>query len=173
MIRDATQEDLPRILAITNHEILTGTALWASTPATLESRAAWMQDRLRAGCPVLVATGDGLVQGFGSYGQFGPNDGWRHTVEHSIYVDPAFQRRGHGAALLRALMAHAARAGRHAMIAGIAAENTGSIALHARHGFTAQPAMKQVGRKFDRWLDVVFMHRLLDDEPGGDDAALD
>jgi L-amino acid N-acyltransferase YncA len=150
MIRAATVDDLPRILAITNHEILTGTALWNITPATLETRGAWMQERLQAGFPVLVAELDGCVQGFGSYGPFRPHDGFRQTVEHSLYVDPAFQRRGQGDALLGALVGHAT-----------AAENTGSIALHARHGFAALPPLPQVGAKFGRWLDLVFVHRLL------------
>ncbi len=161
MIRAATVDDLPRILAITNHEILTGTALWSITPATLETRGAWMQERLQAGFPVLVAELDGGVQGFGSYGPFRPHDGYRQTVEHSLYVDPAFQRRGQGGALLGALVAHATAAGLHAMIGGIAAENAASIALHARHGFAALPPLPQVGAKFGRWLDLVFVHRLL------------
>jgi phosphinothricin acetyltransferase len=160
-IRDAGPADLPRILEITNHAILTGTALWTIIPATLASRGAWMAERQAAGFPVLVMEQDGIVQGFGSYGPFRPHDGFKHTVEHSLYIDAAAQRRGHGQAMLAALIAHATAAGVHAMIGGIAAENAASIALHLRFGFTVAATLPEVGRKFDRWLDLVFMHRLL------------
>lgn len=161
LIRDARADDLPRILALTNHEILTGTALWTIVPATPEGRAAWVAERQSVALPVLVVERDGQVAGFGSYGPFRPHDGYLHTVEHSLYIDPAAARRGLGTAMLRALVAHAAAAGRHAMIGGIEAGNTASIALHERQGFRVAGTLPQVGRKFDRWLDLVFMHRLL------------
>ena len=165
IIRDAVPDDLPRVLEITNHAILTGTALWTITPATLEMRGAWMAERRAAGHPVLVVVEDGAVQGFGAYGPFRPHDGFRHTVEHSLYIDPSAQRRGHGRAMLSALVARATEAGLHAMVGGIAAENAASIALHQRFGFTMAARLPEVGRKFSRWLDLVFMHRLLDERP--------
>ena len=164
-IQDAGPHDLPRILEITNGAILTGTALWTITPATIESRGAWMAERRAAGHPVLVVVQDGAVQGFGSYGPFRPHDGYRHTVEHSLYIDPSAQRRGHGQAMLSALIAHATEAGLHAMVGGIDAQNAASIALHARFGFTVAARLPEVGAKFGRWLDLVFMHRLLDAGP--------
>ncbi len=160
-IRDAVPDDLPRILEITNHAILFSTALWTITPATLATRGAWIAERQSAGHPVLVVEQDGTVQGFGSYGPFRPHDGYLHTVEHSLYIDPAAQRRGLGQAMLAALVAHGTARGKHAMIGGVAAENHASIALHERLGFSAAGTLPQVGRKFDRWLDLVFMHRLL------------
>ena len=160
-VRDATFADLPRILAITNQAITDTTALWTITPATLETRGAWMSDRLAAGLPVLVAEADGEVVGFGSFGPFRPFDGYLHTVEHSLYVDPAWQGRGLGRALLATLVARAEAMGRHAMVAGIEAGNTASIRLHERAGFVASGTLPQVGRKFERWLDLTFMVRLL------------
>lgn len=160
-VRDATLGDLPRILAITNQAIAETTALWTITPATLETRGAWMGDRLAAGFPVLVAEADGVVAGFGSFGPFRPFDGYLHTVEHSLYVDPAWQGRGLGRAMLAALVARAEAMGKHAIVAGIEAGNTGSIRLHALAGFVASGTLPQVGRKFDRWLDLTFMVRLL------------
>lgn len=165
VIRDSGAADLPRILAITNREILTGTALWTIVPATLASRGAWMAERQGAGYPVLVVVENGTVAGFGSYGAFRPHDGYLHTVEHSLYIDPAAARRGLGTAMLDALIRHAAAAGRHAMIGGIEAGNAASLALHQRLGFRAAGTLPQVGRKFDRWLDLVFMHRLLGPNP--------
>ena len=161
LIRDAGPADLPRILDITNHAILTGTALWTIVPATLESRRAWMAERQQAGHPVLVVEQDGAIAGFGSYGPFRPHDGYLHTVEHSLYIDPAATRRGLGTAMLRALVEHATARGKHAMIGGVEAGNAASITLHERLGFRVAGTLPQVGAKFGRWLDLVFMHRLL------------
>lgn len=160
-VRDARPDDLGRILEITNDAILTGTALWTITPATRGTRAAWIAEREAAGFPVLVVERDGSVEGFGSYGTFRPHDGYLHTVEHSLYIAPRAQRCGLGQAMLAALVERATAQGRHAMIGGVAAENAASIALHRRLGFTAAGMLPQVGRKFGRWLDLVFMHRLL------------
>ncbi len=161
MIRDAVDADLPTIVAITNHEILTGLALWNDTPVTIENRTTWLRERQAAGFPVLVAEAEGVAVGFGSYGPFRPHEGYRHTVEHSVYVETSFRGRGFGDALLSALMSHAEAAGMHAMIGAVGAANAASIALHERHGFAAAARLPQVGRKFDQWHDLVLMHRLL------------
>ena len=160
-VRDATPADLPRILAITNQAITETTALWTIAPATLETRGAWMAERLAAGFPVLVAEADGAVTGFGSFGPFRPFDGYLHTVEHSLYIDPAWQGRGLGGAMLAALVARAEAMGKHAIVGGIEAGNVASIRLHERVGFTVAGTLPQVGRKFERWLDLTFMVRLL------------
>jgi len=160
-VRDATLSDLPRILAITNWAITETTALWTIAPATLAARGAWMAERLGAGFPVLVAEAEGAVAGFGSYGPFRPHDGYLHTVEHSLYVDPAWQGRGLGRVMLAALLERAATAGKHAMVGGIEAGNTASIRLHQRAGFADNGTLPQVGRKFDRWLDLTLMVKLL------------
>lgn len=160
-IRDATEADLPAILAITNDAILTTTANWNIRPTTLEQRAEWLAERRAAGFPVLVAEEAGAVCGFASYGPFRAFDGYAHTVEHGLYVAPWAQRRGHGAALLGALIARAEAAGLHVMVAGIEAGNVASLALHARFGFVRVGLMPEVGRKFDRWLDLVLMQRIL------------
>ena len=160
-IRDATEADLPRILAITNQAITEGTALWTIQPATLETRAAWMRERFAAGFPVLVGHQEDEVIGFGSFGAYRPWDGYAHTVEHSLYVDPAAQRRGCGRLLLNSLIDRARATGKHAMVGGIEASNTASIALHRAAGFEEAGVLREVGRKFDRWLDLLFMVRYL------------
>lgn len=86
-IRAATDADLPAILAILNEAILNSTAVWSLTPSTLEQRRSWMADRQAKGMPVLVSELDGTVVGFASYGEFRPWEGYKHTVEHSIYVE--------------------------------------------------------------------------------------
>lgn len=165
VVRDAAEPDLPRILDITNEAIANSTAVFSSVPATLETRRAWMAERRAQGFPVIVAETDGTMAGFGAYGPFRAWPGYIATVEHSIYVDPPMQGRGLGRALLAALVGRAQDAGMHAMVAGIAAENTRSIALHEAAGFTRCGVLPQVGQKFGRWLDLLFMVRLLNDLP--------
>jgi len=160
-VRDATDEDLGRILDITNDAIVNTTAMWSYHPTTLDARRAWLDERRARAFPVLVAEVDGNVQGFASFGDFRPWDGYLHTVEHSIYVDPTAHRRGLGRAMLSELMERARALGKHAMIGGIEAENMASLALHRSLGFAEAGRLHQVGRKFNRWLDLVFMHRLL------------
>jgi L-amino acid N-acyltransferase YncA len=161
MIRDATEADLPRILDITNQAIRETTALWTIAPATPGTRTAWRAERLAGGFPVLVAEVDRKIAGFGSFGPFRPHDGYLHTVEHSLYVDPDLQGRGHGRALLDALIERGKAMGKHAMVGGIEANNTASIRLHERAGFLRAGILPEVGRKFERWLDLLFMVRIL------------
>ena len=110
---------------------------------------------------MLVAAEGETVLGFATYGDFRPFAGYALTVEHSVYVDPAAQGRGLGGALLRALVNRAREAGLHVMVAGIEASNTASIALHQREGFQNAGVLRQVGRKFGRWLDLLFMQKFL------------
>ncbi len=166
VVRPATEADLPAILAITNDAIRTSTALWTITPTTLRARGDWMAERLADGFPVLVAERafeqTRAVVGFGSYGRFRPHEGYARTVEHSLYVDAEARGAGVGRALLQALLEAATRGGMHVMIGGIEAQNLASIALHERAGFTRSALLLQVGRKFDRWLDLLFMQKRLD-----------
>lgn len=160
-IRDATEADLPAILAITNQAIAETTSVWNNTPATLAARAAWLAERQRRGLPVLVAADGADVLGFASFGDFRPFEGYLYTVEHSIYVATTAQRCGIGAALLAALLQRAEALGKHAMLGGIEAGNTASIALHTRAGFVETGRLPEVGQKFGRWLDLVFMQKAL------------
>ena len=161
VIRPAGEADLAAILEITNDAIANGTALWMITPMTLRSRHDWWRERTADGFPVMVAERVGRVLGFGSYGRFRPQEGFLHTVEHSLYVDAGARGTGIGRALLAALLDDAVRTGKHVMIGGIEAQNAASIALHEQAGFTRSALLPQVGRKFGRWLDLLFMQKRL------------
>jgi phosphinothricin acetyltransferase len=162
LVRDATGDDVPRILEITNEAIEHTTANWSLEPTTLEERQEWFREHQRHGWPVLVAVGPGArVIGFAAYGEFRPKAGYRFTVEHSIYVDAVERGHGIGSTLLAALVDRARAAGVHVMIGGVAGDNTASIRLHERFGFTVTGHLRQVGHKFDRWLDLVFVQRTL------------
>jgi len=163
IIRDAVAADAAGILPMYNYAVRETTAIFDTTPSDLAGREAWLAKRQGGGFPVLVAEVDGAIAGFASFGEFRAWDGYRFTVEHSIYVDPARHREGIGRALLAALIERARASGKHAMMAGIAAENAGSIALHQALGFREVGRIPQVAEKFGRWLDLVFLQLLLDD----------
>jgi len=161
LLRDAAEADLPAITAILNDAISNTTAVWSLKPTDLAERLGWWRARVDAGFPVLVALQDNAVVGFASYAQFRPWEGYARTVEHSIYVARSARRQGIGALLLDALVERATTAGLHRMVAGVDATNQGSIDLHLRAGFTEQGRLSEVGRKFDRWLDLLFLVRAL------------
>lgn len=160
-IDSAQPTDVDAIAAILNHAIENTTAIWYDQPRTTEQVAAWIDERLRAGLPFLVARRDGAVVGYTTYGQFRPWPAYRQSVELTIMVDRAHQRRGIGRRLLERLLDEAQRAGVHAIIAGIEAGNQPSIELHRRLGFVEVGRLPEVGRKFDRWLTLVLMQRVL------------
>ncbi len=162
-LRDADDADLPGILAIYNEVIAHSTAVYATEPVTLAERRAWFAARRERGFPVLVAAEDGGVAGFASFGDWrGAWNGYRFTVEHSVHVRE--DRRGHGVGrrLVEALLPRAAALGKHVMIGGIDAANRDSIRFHERLGFEPVAHFREVGHKFGRWLDLLFMQRYLD-----------
>ena len=160
-VRDAEEADLPGVLAIYNEVIATSTAVFSDQPATLDDRRAWFAQRRSAGFPVLVAVDAQGVAGFASFGDFRSWPGYRYTVEHSIHVRKEVRRGGVGRALLEPLLARAAGLGKHMMLAGIDGENQASLAFHARFGFVDAGRLREVGHKFGRYIDLVFLQRAL------------
>lgn len=161
MIRPATAADLPAILAIYNEAVTTTTAIWNWGEADLANRRAWFDARALQGYPILVADSDGTAGAYASFGDWRPFEGYVHTVEHSVYVASHARRKGLGAVLLGALVDEARRLDKHVMLGGIDATNEASLALHRRLGFVETARMPEVGRKFGRWLDLVFMQKIL------------
>jgi L-amino acid N-acyltransferase YncA len=161
LIRPATEADIPAILAIYNDAVLHTAAIWNDDVVDLDNRLAWFAARRAQGFPVLVAVEGDEVLGYASYGDFRAFQGYRLTVENSIYVASAARGKGAGTALLGALVEHAAQSGKHVMVAGIEAGNDVSIRLHARHGFVETARMPELGIKFGRYLDLVFMQKTL------------
>lgn len=162
-IRPATTDDLPGILDIYNDIVATSTAVFSHAQATLTDRQTWLNGRQQAGYPVLVAERDGAVAGFSSFGEFrGAWHGYRYSVEHSVHVRRDCRGQGLGGQLVTALFAPALAMGKHVMIGGIDAANDASLRMHERLGFERVAHFREVGRKFDRWLDLVFVQRFLD-----------
>jgi len=160
-IVDANEADLPGILAIYNDAVLNTTAIWNETLVDLANRRAWLLERQALGFPVLVAQQAGEVLGYATYGPWRPHDGYKYSAEHSVYVRRDQRGRGLGLHLLQALIERARAANLHVMIAAIESENAASIRLHKRLGFVVSGQMPQVGRKFERWLDLTFMQLIL------------
>ena len=161
-IRPAVAADLPALLDIYNDVIATSTAVFALAPTTLEERSAWFEGRIRAGYPVLVAEGADGVIGFASFGEFrGAWPGYRYSVEHSVHVRQDWRGRGVGSRLIEALLPIAQKMGKHVIIGGIEAANEASLRMHERLGFERVAHFREVGHKFGRWLDLVFMQRPL------------
>jgi phosphinothricin acetyltransferase len=160
-IRDATEPDLPGILGIYNEVIATSTAVFHDRPVSLEDRRQWWQARTGQGYPVLVAIDSAGVAGYATFGDFRSWPGYRYTVEHSVYVRADRRGSGVGAELMKVLIARAEAAGKHCMVAGVDAANTGSIRFHERLGFEKAGVLREVGFKFGRWLDLVFLQRAL------------
>jgi len=166
-MRAAERADVPGILEIYNDAVLRTTASYDYEPSTLEARLDWFATKARHGFPVFVAEDESGVVGWSSFGPFRPWPGYRHTIEHSVYVAAPRRGQGIGAMLIPPLIARAREMGMRAMVAGIDATNAPSLRLHARFGFEQVAHFKEVGFKFDRWLDLVFMELLL-----GDGAAV-
>jgi L-amino acid N-acyltransferase len=158
-IRDATAADLPQILAIYNDVVLNTTAIYDRTISTLDERRAWFEGRKAQGMPVLVGESNGEVLGFSSFGEWRSRWGYRFTVEHSVHVRADRRGRGHGRALIEALFPRAAQMSVHIMVAHIDAAATASVHLHRKLGFEYVGTFREVGHKFDRWLDLVCMQR--------------
>ncbi|MBT1670096.1 GNAT family N-acetyltransferase [Curtobacterium flaccumfaciens pv. flaccumfaciens] len=157
VIRDCTPTDLDVVHALHVDAVLHSTAIWQDTPHPRAYFDGWLAERQGGGYPVVVAEVDGVVAGYATYSQWRPHQGYRLTVEHSVYVVETFRGRGIATTLMAELVARATAEGRHVMMAGICSTNTGSIALHERLGFTTVAVVPEVGRKFDRWLDLTMM----------------
>lgn len=162
-INDAIADDIDGIAAIYNHAVTTTTAIWNEVTVDAANRAAWLAERRRLGYPVLVARDEtGAVLGYASFGDWRAWDGYRHTVEHSVYVRADRRGGGVGTALTVALIERARALGKHVMVAGIEAGNAASIRLHHKLGFETVGYLKEVGTKFGAWLDLAFLQLTLD-----------
>jgi len=161
LVRTATANDLPAMLVIYNDIIINTTAVYDYEPHTIEMRRQWFTTKQEQGFPVFVAEENGVIVGFSSFGTFRTWAGFKHTVENSIYVSAEHRGKGIGKLLLPPLINAAKELKLHAIVAGIDATNVVSIKLHEKFGFVEVAHFKEVGYKFDRWLDLVFMELIV------------
>lgn len=156
-IRPAVDADVPAILALHNDAIVNSLSIWMDAPVEPANRRAWFNGRLAAGFPVLVAEISGVFAGYASYGPFRSGDGYRETVENSVYIESAQRGRGVGRALMLALLGAARAQGRHVMVAAIGLPNDASVALHRGVGFEEAGILREIGLKNGRRLDLMMM----------------
>ena len=161
IIRPAQHRDLAAITELYNEAGVGTTASYALEPVTLEDRRAWFERLTASDFPVLVLEDDGDIIGYASYAQFRPLAGYAHTGEHSVYIRSGRRAAGGGRMLMFALLDYARGRGVHVMVGVVDGANEDSLAFHRKLGFVETGRLPEVGRKFDRWLDVVFMTQVL------------
>jgi len=161
VIEHASRDDMAQILAIYNEVIRNSTAVYSEEEFTPARGDTWFDAKMTQGFPMVVARDASGVVGFGTFGEFRAWPCYRRTVEHSVHVRADCRGRGIGRALVVELMARAVAMRKHVMIAGIDADNAVSIGLHRTLGFASVGHFREVGFKFGRWLDLVFMECIL------------
>lgn len=163
IIRIARTEDLPAINDIYNYYVPRSTCTYQLEDETLQSRQAWFAVHPPDEYPVTVAEIAGSVVGWGSLSKFRDRAAYNPTVEASVYIHHEFHRQGLGRALLVDLIERARDLGYHSLIGGADGEQTASLALQASLGFEKIAHFREVGYKFGRRLDVVFMQLMLNE----------
>lgn len=157
LLRAASAADLPAINDIYNYYVEHSTCTYQESPETMESRHAWFEKQ-GPQHPVTVAVDSaGTVVGWASISPFKARSAYRFTVENSVYIRHDLRGHGIGPVLLEDLIARARAIGHHTIIAAIDAEQPASIALHKRFGFEQTAHLKEVGFKYGRWLDVIYL----------------
>ena len=161
-IRLATIADAEAILEIYNHEVVHTVATFDLVARSLGEQRQWLTARSGA-FAAIVAISDNVVVGFGSLSPYKERPAYRTSVEDSVYVHTGHQGRGIGKLLVTELLNVARVSGFHAVFARITASSTASRGLHSSCGFHLVGVEQEVGRKFNRWLDVALMQIVLAD----------
>lgn len=159
-IRPATANDLDAIRAVYNYYVTHSTCTYQIELETAAERAAWFRDRSELH-PVTVAEREGIVIGWAALSPWKSRCGYARSAEASVYIHHEHHRRGAGKALLIDLIDRAKALGLHTVIGGACSTQTASLALQAALGFEVIGTFREVGRKFDRWLDVTHTQLVL------------
>lgn len=160
-VRHATENDLPQVLDIYNDIIKNTTAVYYYEPHTLEMRKGWFDERKQSGFPIFVAEEDGVILGMSTIGPFRVPTAYLYSVENTVHVAAHARGKGIGKLLMPPIIDAAKELGLHTIIAGIDASNEVSLHLHKSFGFVEVAHFKQVGFKFDRWLDLKFLQLII------------
>ena len=161
-IRPAKMTDIPAITRIYAHAVKTGTASFELEPPDEAEMRKRMQALIDGKFPYFVAEIDGAIAGYAYASLYRTRPAYRFTVEDSVYIAPQMQRRGIGKALLVKLIEASTALGYRQMIAVIGdSEQAASIGVHKACGFADAGNLKNIGWKFDRWLDTPMMQLAL------------
>lgn len=170
VIRTATEINLPSIHEIYNFYVHSSTCTFQLEPERFDDRLAWFENRGELH-PVIVAELHGEVIGWGSLSAWKERAGYAGTVEASVYVRQEWHRHGVGRGLLSKLIERARMLGHHVLIGGACTEHAASIALQESLGFEHVGTFREVGYKFNRWLDVVYLQMFLGKHSGPEGPA--
>lgn len=161
LIRDATFDDLGAMLAIYNEQVLTSTSTFDLRERSQEAQHAWFLQHQEGLHPVVVGERAGQVVAWGSLSVYKPRPAYQHTVEVSVYVHQQARSQGLGTVLLKHLCERGQSSGVHTIVAYIVSSNQASLRMSRACGFVEAGRLREVGYKFDTWLDVVIMQRIL------------
>jgi L-amino acid N-acyltransferase YncA len=161
-VRFANQNDVSLIRDIFNDVIENTTAIYQNTLRTKEQIDEWFQVKTQNDWPVFIIEMENQAVGFATYGPFRAGECYKHTVELAIHLKKEWRGRGLGSRLLEFLIQNVKDRGFHSIMAGIDSANASSIKLHEKFGFKIVGEIKQVGHKFDRWLDLTMMQLILE-----------
>jgi phosphinothricin acetyltransferase len=159
-IRLAKESDLARINDIYNYYVLNSTCTYQTEPETAAGRAAWFKMH-GPQHPIIVAERAGQVVGWGSLSKFHPREAYSRTVEDSVYVQEDLHSQGIGSALMQGMVERAKALGHHTIIAAVDSEQPASLALHKKYGFVEAGRLREAGFKFGKWLDAIYMQRMV------------
>lgn len=162
LIRNYQKSDASAILDIINYFILTTSHNYDYEPKTLPEVELLFDEKIKEGFPILIGEVAGEIGGYATFGRFRAKPGYDKTIEHSIYLNEKAQSKGLGTEMMRQLIHIATENDFHVMIAGMDSENTGSYQFHERLGFKEVARFSEVGFKFGKWLNLVFMQLILD-----------
>lgn len=160
IVRPATEADVPAITEIYNYEVLNGWATFDIEPKTVEDRLEWFRDTQHPHC-IIVAEDEGDVIGWGCLRPFHERAAYRFTAQNSVYIHPDHRGRGVGKLILAWLIDKGRENGFHSIMAGISQDNPASDRLHQSFGFEFVGNEREVGYKFERWLDVSWWQLML------------
>ncbi|HEY2865717.1 MAG TPA: GNAT family N-acetyltransferase [Pyrinomonadaceae bacterium] len=156
IVRSVQMADRVAVCEIYNHFVVTSHVTFeidSQNPSAIEHR---IRASLDGGYPYLIAEDESELLGFAYAHQYRPRPAYGRTVEISVYIKPGCERRGAASALYRQLLPAIFQAGFHTILAGIALPNEASVRLHEKFGFQKVAHFSEVGRKFDRWIDVGY-----------------
>lgn len=159
-IRPAMISDIPSIMEIYNFEILNSNSLYYIKPKTTEYFIKFLDNHPKD-YPLYVIEDNNTIVGFGCLSKYSDREGYKYTVENSVYIHHNHRSKGYGKTMLAFLIEKANELGYKCIVANIDADNIKSIELHKRLGFVEAGRLQKVGFKFGRWLDVVIMQKLL------------
>ena len=163
ILREAQLADLAQIQRIYNHEIEHGFATWNTEIHDLNYFQRWFEQLQQQSFPLFVIEDlqQQRIAGYAEYSTFRAISGFKQTVEHAVYIDPSYARKGLGRLLLQHLIEHARQQQIHVMVAAIDHDNQASLQLHQKLGFEQTGYMPEVGQKFGKWRDLVLFQLIL------------